>query len=169
MTSVAVVAAPRHVAQAGAVAALELARSASAPCAVVCVWGADLAPAARLVGAPAAARLAAGLQRRDIDASASGRLVRVLLADDPAAAVRAIRRAAAVSPVPVVLALGGRRPPELDLLIAEQDVVEVAVADDDVALLAVHGLGRRAPTVTRRAVPPAIAGRLALLGLAAWA
>ncbi|HWI08350.1 MAG TPA: hypothetical protein VNT54_12655 [Solirubrobacteraceae bacterium] len=152
----------------GAALALALARRERATAALVCVW----APVAgdrlwRAPAAPAAARLARALAARGHDARASGRLVVVRLATpcEPAAA-EALRATAAAGRAPAVVALGGPRTAAFDALLAQQDVVVVAVApgaDPALARLATEGLERSVACE----VPPADPARaLAAAGVA---
>jgi hypothetical protein len=118
--------------------------------ALVCSWGGSGSAA----GAPptaAARRLAASMGARGIEARATGRLVVVTLACDPAtAADEAARAAAAAGESPVVLALAGAREPEFDRVLAAQDLAVVAAheASDELVRLGIATL----EDVARRAV-----------------
>lgn len=103
----------------------------------------------------ASRRLAATLAARGHDATTAGRLTVVRLATAPEEAAAEARRAfAAAADVPTVLALGGPRPPALDALLADQDLVVVATRPDDDPLmvdLVLSGLAER--RVPARACP----------------
>jgi hypothetical protein len=78
------------------------------------------------VGAGRDARqLALRLDARGIAADATGRLVRVRLPEEPAAAAAAAERALGAATCPVVVALAGPRDPALDRLLATTDAVVV--------------------------------------------
>jgi hypothetical protein len=157
----------------GIAAAALLARRHRAPCALVCVWTAECAPAAdpssRPPAARAARRLAAALGAHRLDALACGRAAVVTLPVDPAGAVAAAGRAAAVAgAAPAVLVLGGPRLEALDGLLADCDRVIVAgrAGDEDVAPLAVAGLGPLADRTAAATVTLGPVGRaLAASGL----
>jgi hypothetical protein len=139
---------------------LALARRERAPAAVVCVWQAEEGRVLwRVPALPAAARIAAALAARGHAARGSGRLVIVRLAVQcEQAAVEALRVAPVAGEAPTVIALAGPRAAAFDALLAEQDLVVVAVAagsDPALAQLAVAGLQRAVAC----AVPPAHAGR----------
>jgi hypothetical protein len=100
------------------------------PAAVVCVHapGMDpLAPALRAPARPAAARLAASLRARGLEADARGKVALVHLgrgdAEPTAAAAGAI---GAAGPLPIVLAVAARDP-DVDVLLATQDAILVAL------------------------------------------
>lgn len=166
--SLAVLAPPADAPALGAALALALARRAHAPAALVCVWAPVAGrPLWRAPALPAAARLAAALVARGHDARGSGRLVVVRLASQcDRAASEALRASAAAASVPVVLALAGPRAAAFDALLAQQDLVVVAVApgaEPALARLAVAGLERGVACE----VPPAHAARaLAAAGVA---
>jgi hypothetical protein len=84
----------------------------------------------RAVATRAAAQLAARLSARDLHAVARGRLAWLALPPDPAAATVAVRRASALVDGSLVTALCGPRPPALDGLVAEHDLVVVAAPPD---------------------------------------
>ena len=143
-----------------AVLGLALARRDRTPAAVICLWSAAPGrPAWRAPALPAAGRLAAGLTARGHDARASGRLVVVRLASQPSSAAAEAQRAiAAAGAAPTVLALAGPRVAAFDALLAEQDLVVVALApgaDPALARLAVAGLERGLACE----IPPARPGR----------
>jgi hypothetical protein len=169
-STVGVLCAPGDVAAAFA-AGLVLA-SAAGGCALVCRWTAE-APergtASELV-LPAAAALARRLRARDLAAAGAGRLVGVDLPAVPGEArTVAVRAAAAAGDVPVVLAVAGPRPAELDDLLASHDRLLVvpsagaAAGLADLALTDAARVGRAASLLT----PPwGAAGRaLAVRGL----
>jgi hypothetical protein len=151
-------------------AALALAFRAAdrAPAAVVASWGAirDPRPSA---ATRAAARLADRLARHGLPAVPRGRLAWVALPEEPAEAAGAVRHASMLVDGPLVTALGGARPPELEALVAEHDLAVVA-AEPDSALgrAAVARLAARG--VTASACPPLSRGvrrALVVAGLAA--
>jgi hypothetical protein len=159
--SIAILCRPADAAAIGGAAALELARASRASHAVVCLWGA--AAAARVPASPAARRAASLLRERGYAAVATGRVVRVRLADGPEeAAAEATRAAAACAKTPIALVLAGPREASVDALLARHDRVLVASAGPDVATadLAATMLAASVPTRTI-AVPPAPAARLA--------
>lgn len=105
------------------------------PAALVCVHAPGDEPARAGMRAPAraaAARLAGSLRGRGLDADARGKVVLVEVAGDPAAAVAGdaaavvARALAAAGPLPTVLAVGARDP-DLDVLLAAQDAILVAL------------------------------------------
>lgn len=166
--SLAVLAPAADAAALGATLALALARRERAPAAVVGLWApGGERPPWRAPGLPAAARLARLLAARGHDARASGRLAVVRLAAPcEQAAAEAVRAAAAAGVAPAVLALAGPRAAAFEEVLAQQDLVVVAVtpgADPALARLAVAGL-RRAIACE---VPPAHPARsLAAAGIA---
>jgi len=126
---------------------LALARRERAPAAVVCLWAAEGGRALwRVPALPAAARIAAALAARGHASRGSGRLVHVRLAEQCDEAAAEARRVAAVAGgAPTVLTLAGPRAAAFDALLAEQDLVVVAVAagaDPALARLALAGLER---------------------------
>jgi hypothetical protein len=97
------------------------------PAAVACVHGPGGDPTGaglRAPGRAAAARVAASLRARGLDADPRGKVVLVELAGDPAAA--AARAFAAAGPLPTVLAVAARDP-DLDVLLAAQEAILVAL------------------------------------------
>jgi hypothetical protein len=125
----------------------------------------------------------ASLAAHGLEAEASGRLARLALPDDTAAAAAMAARAAAVAAAPTVVALAGPRSAVLDRLLAAQDLVVVAtgtvggaalaeLARDSVAELgvpavacelsagprarAIAAAGLAAPGVLRSALAPAV-------------
>jgi hypothetical protein len=134
------------------------------PCALLGHWGPvpGGAPAVR-----SAARAASALRDEDLAAIAVGRLVRVVLDDEPNLA-SALARAAAIVPGPSVLAVGRPRTKDIDRILAEQDVIAWLPPDDATdSLLAaaarsLEALGR---PVVRCTKPHALARRLALAGI----
>jgi hypothetical protein len=98
-----------------------------------------------------------------------GRLAWLTLPDNSAEAAAAVRRASAFVDGPLVTALGGARPPELEGLVGEHDLAIVAadpetpLARAAVARLAARGVTATASPPLRRGVRRA----LAVAGLAA--
>jgi hypothetical protein len=141
------------------------------PAALVCVHARDVglpAPAARAPARAAAARLAASLRARGLAADARGRVVIVDLAREEGDAAGAAARAlAAAGALPTVLAVSAREP-DLDVLLAAQDAILVALppsTDPTLAELAASGAARlaaRATSITVRLDPASRA--LALAG-----
>jgi hypothetical protein len=155
----------------GALLALALARRARAATAVLLAWRAPIRSASAPAGL-SAGRAARSFATHELAASATGRLVRVVLADAEEAAIRDATRAVAAAPAtaPVVIALGGPRSDAFDELLAGADVVVVwgAGEEDPRSEIALAGAAR----VARRAVLwPGRAGvarrRLAAAGLPA--
>ena len=121
----------------------ELRARSRAAAALVCIWrpvapDEPEAPAARSpAGAttPGARRLAGRLAARELAATACGRLAWLTLDPDASTAACDYRRCAAATTGPVVLAVAGPRPEELEPLLAELDLcVAVLPADIDPAL-----------------------------------
>jgi hypothetical protein len=163
-----VLGAPPDAAPLAAALALALRAADRAPAALVASWSAGHA-VARGAATPAAARLAAALARRELVAVARGRLVWLPLPCEPIEAAAAVRRAAALVDGPLVTALAGARPAELDDLVAEHDLAVVAaepgtpLARAALASLSARGIDARACRPLRRGLPRA----LALAGLGA--
>jgi len=163
-----VLGAPPDAAPLAAALALALRATDGAPAALVASWGAGHA-VARGPATPAAARLAAALARRELPAVARGRLAWLALPGEPLEAAAVVRRAAALVDGPLVTALAGARPPELDDLVAEHDLAVVAAEPETplaraaLASLSARGVDARACRPPRRG----IARALALAGLAA--
>jgi hypothetical protein len=149
-------------------AALALSLRARAP-AVVAVWGAADEHARRDAAGRRAARLAAHLSAHGLPARARGRLAWLALPADPDAAAAAVRRASALVEGPLVSALTGPRPAELDSLVAEHDLAIVAA--DPESPLARAALARLTEAgFAASAHAPLVRGprrTLALAGLAA--
>ena len=132
--------------------------------ALLAVWPAPAPPRAAL-GTPAASRLAARLQARELEAVARGRLAWLALAPDELALAA---RAVAAVDVPAVIAVTGPRTTATDDLLADQDlIVLVFPADAEPGLepLALAGLEHcTAPVLVHRpldtpgARPAAMAG-----------
>lgn len=159
---------PPDVAPLAAALALSLRAAAGAAAAVVASWGGskELRPTA---AARSAARLASRLAAHELPSTPRGRLAWLELPADPPQAAEAVRRASALVDGPLVTALAGLRPPELDALVAEHDLAFVAapagtaLARAAVARLAEQDIAASACAPLRRGV-----GRtLALAGLAA--
>jgi hypothetical protein len=119
---------PSDAAPLAAAVALSLRAAARAPVALVAVWDPPRGDEGARRGAStrAAARLAARLAVHDLAAIARGRLAWLALPADAAAAAAAVRRASAMVEEPLVTALTGPRPAELDDLVAEHDLAIVA-------------------------------------------
>ena len=150
-----------------AAAALSFRAAERAPAAVVETWGhGSMRPSA---ATRAAAQLARRLSAEELPAVARGRLAWLALPEDPATAADAVRRASALVSGPLVTALGGARPPELESLVAEHDLAIVAAeADTPLARAALARLAERG--VAASACPPVrhgVSRALALAGLAA--
>ena len=147
--------------------AAALAVSLHASPAVVASWGVGRelrpAPATR-----ATARLAARLTTHDLPTAARGRLAWLALPPEPAAAADALRRASALVEGPLVTALAGARPPELEALVADHDLAVIAACPDTtIARAALARLAERG--IAASACPPPRRGlqrTLALAGLA---
>jgi len=155
----------------GAAVALWLRAADRGPAALVAVWRCahGSPPAARGAAMPSAARLAARLARRGLPVTARGRLAWLALPAEPSEAAAAVHRAAAMVDGPLVTALGGARPAELDALVAGHDVAVVAAEPDTpLARAALGGLplpGDR--TIVCRPLPRGVPTALALAGLRA--
>jgi hypothetical protein len=156
-------------------AAAGLAIVGRAPAALVCVHApaAELPAAVRAPARGAAARLAASLDARGLEAQARGRLVIVLagLSDGGEAPAPATARAlAAAGALPTVLAVTVRDP-DIDLLLAEQDAIVVALppsAEPALAELALAGASELSRSVASVAVAfDPVSRALALGGLRA--
>ena len=150
--------------------AAALALALRGPAAVVAAWEAGGVEEPRASAATrSAARLAGHLTTHGLVAAPRGRLAIVALPPDPGEAAAAVRRASTLADAPLVTALGGARPDELERLVAEHDLALVA-ADPDTALaraalagLAARGVEASACRPLRRGLPRA----LAVAGLAA--
>jgi hypothetical protein len=118
----------RELPAAAAGAGLAIARAA--PAGLVCVHAPGALTAAPALRAPVragAARLAASLRARDLEASAGGRLVLVRLPDDPAQLAGAAARAlAAAGALPTVLGVAARNE-DVDVLLGARDAILVAL------------------------------------------
>lgn len=125
--------------------------------------GGPAAPAT-VPGRAAARRLAASFRLRGSDATASGRLVLVRLAEDPQAGIAEVQRLAVACDVPVVVAVAGPRGEAHERLLARCDEVVAllpgAVPDGLEAVARAAGIGH----VVSAGVP-ALARGLALTGL----
>jgi hypothetical protein len=153
-------------------AALALSSRAAdrAPVAVVASWAGAGGEEVRACAATrGAARLATRLAAHGHVAIARGRLVRLVLPLDPAGAATAVHRASAIVDGPLVTALGGTRPAQLEELVAEHDLAVVATdPDSPLARAALARLSERGIVAT--AHPPirgALARALLLAGLTA--
>jgi hypothetical protein len=160
----------------------ELRARARAAAALICIWrpaGAPTPavapdpeePAARSpAGAttPGAKRLAARPAAHDLAATACGRLAWLALDAVPAVAAGQFHRCRSIAGVPIVLAVAGPRPAELEPLLAELDLcVAVLPADVDPALraLALARLPARSHA-TVAPLPPGPPRWAAMAGLA---
>jgi len=119
------------------------------PAALVCVPASLLAPTPRAPARRDAARLAASLSARGVDAEARGRLAIARLADDPDQLAGAAARAlAAAGALPAVLGVA-QRGSAADELLAQRDAVLVALgpaAEPTLADLALAGATELAPS-----------------------
>ena len=153
-------------------AALALSSRAAghAPVAAVASWTGSTAEAVRASAATrSAGRVASRLVAHELTAVARGRLVRLTLPRDPAGAAAAVRRASSIVEGPLVTALGGARPAEIEALLAEHDLAVVAAEPQSaLARTAVARLVERG--IVAAAHPPirgGLARALALAGLSA--
>lgn len=163
----AVLGAPAGVMPTGAALALVAARAARARCALLAIWGAPT-PGARLPARAGAARAAAALRSRGLEATAGGRLVYLELPAEPIQAAAALARAEAAARAPAVLVVAGPRTDELDRVLVEQDLLVVLGRDDDAptARLVAESLAELGrPIVVCPSAPGRLAGALALVGL----
>jgi hypothetical protein len=163
-----VLGAPSDAPPLAAALALSLRAGCGAPAAVVATWGGrgEMRPTG---ASRAAARLAARLTAHELPSTARGRLAWLELPAEPASATHAVRRASALVDGPLVTALAGGRPAELDGLVAEHDLAVVA-ADPETALAraAVAGLAEQGIAASARApLRRGVQRTLALAGLAA--
>jgi hypothetical protein len=148
--------------------ALSLRAHCGAPAAVVASWGGG-GQLRATAASRAAARLAARLTAHELAGTPRGRLAWVELPAGPAEVVEAVRRASTLVDGPLVTALAGARPPELDGLVGEHDLAIVAadpataLAHAAVARLSEQGVAGSACVPLRRGLSRA----LALAGLAA--
>ena len=168
--SIAVLAPAREVRALGAAVGLVALRRH--PAALVCVHApGDAAPGAslRAPARTAAARLAASLRARGLDADPRGRVVLVEAGDDDPATA-ASRALSAAGPLPTVLAVAARDP-DLDVLLGAQDAILVALppsTDPALAALAAASACQLAPSAA--SIPLAfdpLSRTLALSGLRA--
>jgi hypothetical protein len=153
-----------------AAAGVGLAIGRSAPAVLVCLGGIPvLVPAFRAPARAGAARLAASLRARDLDASARGRLALVRLPDE--GRTDAVTRAlAAAGVLPIVLAVA-TRDQEVDALLAARDAILVALppsAEPAMAQLALAGAAALVPFAAAVTLAPdPIQRALALAGVRA--
>jgi hypothetical protein len=133
-----------------AAAGLVVARGA--PAALVCVHVAGASPAPAALRAPpraAVRRLVASLRARGVEAEGRGRLVLAVLPDDPGEAAAAAARAqAAAGALPGVVGLAARHH-DLDVLLAAQDAILLALppaVDPTLAGLALAGAAALVPS-----------------------
>jgi hypothetical protein len=134
-----------------AAAGVGLAVVRAAPAVLVCVGAPIPAPVLPAPARTGAARLAASLRARDLEASARGRLALVRLPGDRAQLSGAAARAlAAAGPLPTVVALAARDD-EVDALLAARDAILVALptaAEPAMAHLALAGAAALVPCAT---------------------
>jgi hypothetical protein len=160
--------------------ALTLRAAERSPTALVAVWEGDghhtrgheespADPIPRGIATRAASRLAARLALREVPAVARGRLAWLRLPDAPELAAAALRRTAAVVDAPVVTALAGPRPAELEPLVDEHDLVVIAAEPGGpLAAAAIAAFGDRCVSaIACRPLARGPARALALAGLAA--
>jgi hypothetical protein len=121
----------------------------------------DSAPAT-----PAAGRLAARLNARNLPASARGRLAWARLPIAPDDAVLSARRVGAALEVPLVVALAGPRDDAIEALLAEQELIVVVTPEPDGALARLAIASLEPPAVASSPLPSGPARLLALAGLA---
>jgi hypothetical protein len=148
--------------------ALSLRAAGRTRTAVVAVWDADgLVALHRGLASRPAAELAARLAARELAAVARGRLVWLQAPPEAAVAAEAVRRASGVVEGPLVTALTGARPAELDDLVAEHDLaIVVAAPETALARAALAGLDDRGIAATaREPLGRGIPRTLALAGL----
>jgi len=141
----------------------------SAPAVLVCLGMPVFVPAFRAPARAGAARLAASLRARDLDASARGRLTLVHLPDE--GRTDAVTRAlAAAGVLPTVLAVAVRDQ-EVDGLMAARDAILVVLppsAEPAMAQLALAGAAALVPLAAAVTLAPdPIQRALALAGLRA--
>lgn len=123
---VALLATPRDAATLGSAVALTIASGSGSAIAIVALWGARDLPEP-LGALPGALRAARRLQLCGLQVSASGRLVRVVLPQEPADACAMARIALAERDLPLVLVLAHARAHHHDALLGEADAVLLAV------------------------------------------
>jgi len=160
---------PGHAQPVAAAVALALAAAAPARAATVAVIGRDAVPERDgpppSGGTRAARRLAARLDAHGLTARPRGRLVWVDVAGEGREA--AARRAALVG-TPAVLAVTAPRAPDIEALLAEQDLLLLVMADPASPLARVAALAPAgAPIAVTRPLPRGPARSLALAGIAA--
>ena len=170
---VGVVAAPRHALAVGAAIALSLAHPLRARRALVCAWppGGWAEPALHGPAGVAARQLRRNLAARGVDATAAGKLVRVVLPEATEHAAAGAERALGAGSSPSVLLLAGPRPEALDEVLLRQDAIVVAAepdGDSSLVDLAVATLAEQHPAVSSCALPLGpVARALATAGIAA--
>jgi hypothetical protein len=152
-----------------AAAGVGLAIGRSAPAVLVCLRMPVFVPAFRAPARAGAARLAASLRARDLDASARGRLALVHLPDE--GRTDAVTRAlAAAGVLPTVLAVAVRDQ-QVDALLAARDALLVALppsAEPAIAQLALAGAAALVPLAAAVTLAPdPIQRALALAGVRA--
>jgi hypothetical protein len=165
---IAVLGSPATAPALAAVLALGARSAAGAPAALVALWRpAGVVPPLPALAAPAfpAARgLAARLVRRDLLATAHGRLVWLARPGGADDGRRALRQAeAAVGDVPVVLALARPREPAIDALLAESALAVVAAAPGSTLADAAVGDLAELRISARAIAPPTGVARLTAL------
>jgi len=152
-----------------AAAGVGLAIGRSAPAVLICLGMPVFVPAFRAPARAGAARLAASLRARDLDASARGRLALVRLPDEGRTdAVTRALAAAGVLPTVVAVAM---RDQEVDALLAARDAILVALppsAEPAMAQLALAGAAALVPFAAAVTLAPdPIQRALALAGVCA--
>ena len=152
-----------------AAAGVGLAIGRSAPAVLICLAMPVFVPAFRAPARAGAARLAASLRARDLDASARGRLALVRLPDEGRTdAVTRALAAAGVLPTVVAVAM---RDQEVDALLAARDAILVALppsAEPAMAQLALAGAAALVPFAAAVTLAPdPIQRALALAGVCA--
>jgi hypothetical protein len=159
---------PRDVVPVAGALALALRAADRAPAGLVAVWS-DAGLMKAGAATRAAARLASRLTARDMPAVARGRLAWLDLPVEPSAAAAAVRRASELVDGPLVTALAGARPPELETLVAEHDLAIVAAdPGTPLARAAVADLRSRGlEAAAHRPLPRGLVRALAVAGLAA--
>jgi hypothetical protein len=165
--AIGVLAPARELPAAAAGAGLAIGRSA--PAVLVCLGMPVFVPAFRAPARAGAARLAASLRARDLDASARGRLALVRLPDEGRTdAVTRALAAAGVLPTVVAVAM---RDQEVDALLAARDAILVALppsAEPAMAQLALAGAAALVPFAAAVTLAPdPIQRALALAGVCA--
>ena len=138
-----------------------------------CAWppGGWAEPALHGPAGVAARQLRRNLAARGVDATAAGKLVRVVLPEATEHAAAGAERALGAGSSPSVLLLAGPRPEALDEVLLRQDAIVVAAepdGDSSLVDLAVATLAEQHPAVSSCALPLGpVARALATAGIAA--